>query len=72
MAKYDSFVYTGKCPYLKSPQSIRVETSEIHILGNLSPGYKKVGYFCDYSEDCPHLDEYGRCPVFISAPNEPR
>ncbi len=72
MAKYYSFIYTGQCPYLKSSHSIRIETAEVSSLGKLSPDYKKMGYSCEHSDDCPHLDEYGRCPVFIAAPDGPR
>lgn len=71
MTKYYKFTYTGHCPYLSESHQILIDTAEIRAIGMTAPGYKKTGYSCEYSEDCPHLDEYGRCPLFISAPDEP-
>ncbi len=69
MTKYYTFSYSGLCPNLNSRQSIQIETAEIDSSGKLSPDYKKMGYSCEHSEDCPYLDEYGQCPLFISAPD---
>lgn len=64
---------SGYCPYLNSEHKIYVNYNEVPILGQLNYGYKKMDYSCDYCEECPSefKDEYGRCPLFISAPSEP-
>lgn len=63
----------GHCPYLNSEHKIYVNYAEVPILGRLSSGYKKMDYSCDYCDECPskYKDEYGRCPLFISAQSEP-
>lgn len=73
MAYNYDYRYTSQCPYLKCEHSICITYAEIPILGQMSPGYKKMSYGCDYFDECPYPehDEYGRCPLFISAPDEP-
>lgn len=63
-----SFLYSDFCPYAKANRAIHIDSTEI----SPSLGYKKLGYLCEDSESCPHLDEYGRCPIFLKAPSEPR
>lgn len=65
--------HTDFCPYLGCDHSIKITYAEIPIVGRLSPGYKAMSYSCDLSEECPYpqKDQYGRCPVYLSAPNEP-
>ena len=68
-----TYEYTDFCPYLECEHPIEITYAEIPILGKLSPGYKAISYECDLSEECPYprKDRYGRCPVFLSAPDEP-
>jgi hypothetical protein len=67
------YIYTGSCPYTSSPQAITIDYFEIPIAGNLLPGYKKSVYSCPLFNECPYpkQDQYRRCPVYLSAPNEP-
>lgn len=68
------YQHTDFCPYHNSPYSIFVTYAEIHSIGQASPGYKAMSYSCDCSDTCPYpsQDPYGRCPVFLTSPDEPR
>lgn len=66
--------HTDECPYLDEEHSILVNYAEIPILGQLSNGYKKMDYSCSEMSSCPYpdKDQWGRCPVYISAPSRPK
>ena len=72
MSRNVIYIYSDYCPRFDQNRSIRVTYAEINLIGQFKPGYKKISYSCEYSDDCPHLDEYGRCPVCLSSPDEPR
>jgi hypothetical protein len=68
MAKKFTYTFTSDCPYTESKQSIQIDYLEVPILGTMSNGNRKDIYFCPNSDECPHLDQYGRCPVYLQAP----
>ncbi|WP_410744263.1 hypothetical protein [Clostridium neonatale] len=65
--------YTGECPYLNQSHSIDITYTEMRMLGNPNPEYKKGSYSCDEIEDCPYpsKDKWGRCPVYLDSPSNP-
>ena len=67
-------IYTAECPYTNKYKSITIDYAVIHIAGKLSPEYKKMSYKCDLIHECPYpdQDEYGRCPLYISSPSQPK
>lgn len=71
MYKIIPYEFTSNCPYLNEPNTISIEYAEIPIGGQLSDGYKKMSYHCDYSSTCNHKDKYGRCPVYLDSPSQP-
>lgn len=71
MSRQISCQYTDFCPRLNENHTIAVKYTEIPILGSHNPGYKIISYECEYSEDCTYQDKFGRCTVFLSAPDEP-
>lgn len=73
MAKTVYFTHCADCPYLGEPHSIEIKYAELQLLGKDSPSHKALSYSCDMSDSCPYPEQdiYGRCPVFLSAPNEP-
>lgn len=66
-----SSIHTDECPYLNEQHSISVNYAEIPIAGQLSNGYKKMDYSCSEDTDCTFKDQYGRCPVYNTAPKNP-
>lgn len=62
--------YSDICPRFDEYRTIEIRYAVIPILGR-SPGYKKMSFTCDDGTDCPHLDQWGRCPLMIDAPDEP-
>jgi hypothetical protein len=73
MSKNFDYPHAAYCPYLENKHMIFVNYAEIPIAGKSSPEYKKMGYSCNQSENCPQSfrDEHGRCQVFLQAPNQP-
>ena len=73
MSRTITFHFSGNCPYTNSKQTIDLDYFEINMVGNMTPGYKKGNYSCPHSEKCPYpeQDPYGRCPVYLSAPDKP-
>lgn len=73
MSKKHIVTFTGDCPYTESYQTIAITFLEIHTIGSMAPGYKKDSYSCPLIDECsyPAQDRYHRCPVYLSAPNEP-
>ena len=59
--------YTGLCPELITKRTIRIDYQE--VVENKK--YKKVGYFCSFSDSCSSLDAYGLCPLLQEAPSNP-
>ena len=41
------------------------------LWGQEKPGYKKLSFSCENGSVCPHLDQWGRCPLLLEAPDEP-
>lgn len=64
-------IYSGECPRFNRQQDIRIEYQEILQSGGRKPGYKKMQCECPHISDCPHLDEWHRCPIFLAAPDDP-
>ncbi len=73
MSKIVVSTYQGDCPNTNELHSIKIEYFEILVAGRTKPGYKKSSYSCSLARDCPYrkMDVYGRCPVYLNAPNEP-
>ena len=69
-----TYRFSGNCPYTGEQQTIKLEYSKILMVGFSDPGYKKGSYSCPHSAECPYPDRdpYGRCPVYLSSPDEPR
>lgn len=61
----------GYCPHIDDDREITIELAEILVAGKHSPQYKKMSYDCPDADECQHMDQYGRCPLFISAPHHP-
>lgn len=61
--------YSGYCPYIDKSRAIDITFSELQISGVVTPAYKKLSFACNDIESCTHRDEYGRCPLFIQAPD---
>lgn len=64
-------IYCGYCPQISSMRTIKIRFAEMSFIGKPSTEYKKILFDCSDAEVCQHLDEYGRCPLFIKAPNHP-
>ena len=71
MVRHIETLYRDVCPRFDRITEISVKYVEIPILGKMSPGYKKTSFYCADVNDCPKLDEYGRCPLVIKAPDSP-
>lgn len=58
--------FSGHCPLQNDHETIRVDFGVINTAGSLVPGYKKVGFLCDYGaeNDC---DYDANCPIYLSA-----
>lgn len=69
-----TYNFNFQCPYLNRPHSISIDYIEFFMCGTNHPCYKKGSYSCDEIDDCPFpsKDEWGRCPVYLKAPDEPR
>lgn len=63
--------YCGYCPQIDADRIIEIEYTTVNMVGNHSLGYKKMNFYCPDSEMCHHLDNHGRCPLLVSAPNHP-
>ena len=61
------------CPYLDRIHAISIDYAKINLIGDPKTHYKIIGFSCEYASDCPYPenDEYGRCPVYLAAPDEP-
>ncbi len=68
---YANGSYSGYCPQRHDTYTIDIEYASVSLLGNNNTAYKKMGFDCPYIDDCEHLDNHGRCPLFIEAPNHP-
>lgn len=66
-----SYNYTEHCPYLGKEHTITIKSFEIQIGSSID--YKKDTFYCNCINECPedYRDEYGRCPVYLNAPNNP-
>lgn len=73
MARTITYTHSGTCPYVEGIHSIHVNYTEVNMVGRSSPGYKKISYSCELSNECPYpgRDQFGRCPVFMSSPDKP-
>lgn len=73
MSETITYRFSGSCPYTEKPQNITLEYYKIPITGCSDPCYKKGSYSCEYANECsyPDRDPYGRCPVYLSSPDEP-
>ena len=64
-------LYTGICPRSDCYQTIQIKYEAIHMWGQEKPGYKKLSFSCENGSGCPHLDQWGPCPLLLEAPDEP-
>lgn len=67
-------IYTscsGYCPRYDTTRSLTIEYEEVLMSGGRKPGYKKMDFDCPDVNGCSHLDKYNRCPIFLSAPDNP-
>lgn len=73
MGKVIKYSFKSKCPYLNKSHTIFIDYHEVHMCGSTNPGYKKGNYSCDVT-NCPYpsKDAYGRCPVYLNSPSQPR
>lgn len=71
MTKYIDSTYSGYCPKSLSTRTIGIRFAEVSFINQSSNEYKKMIFDCPDVEVCQHLDEYGRCPLFVEAPNHP-
>lgn len=73
MSRIISSVYIDNCPYTNSRQRIDLDYYVIPMARSMSPGYKKGNYSCPHYGKCPYPDQdpYGRCPMYLSAPDHP-
>lgn len=69
-----SYHFTGDCPQTKTKQDIQINYFEITQTCSATHAYKKDAYYCPLKQDCPfpNEDDFGRCPVYLAAPNQPR
>lgn len=67
------YQFTHYCPYLEKMHVIYLDYAKLNFIGDVETHYKITGYQCDYVNDCPYPDNdlYGRCPVYLDAPDEP-
>lgn len=70
MSNEKRFIYFGYCPTQKAEKSIKVITRKEPRMSNVSSGYKKDRFHCDYAAD--HLCEIENdCPIYLDAPHNP-
>lgn len=63
--------YEGYCPQTKANQYIQIDFLETSCANQLTPTYKKMNFDCPDIAICKYLDSYGRCPLYIDAPDHP-
>lgn len=63
--------FCGYCPKINDTRTILISYDKLFFSGDPAPHYAKAEYSCDGSSGCPHLDQYGRCPVYLLAPEKP-
>ena len=52
----------GYCPYLERDHTIFIEYAEILLAGGQSPQERRLGYNCEFRDDCDR--EYKKpCPI---------
>lgn len=69
MSLYVSTTYEGHCPQIRETRTIGIRLAEVSFIGQSTAEYKKMLYSCPDAEVCQYLDQYGRCPLYIEAPN---
>lgn len=63
---YKSFY--GYCPFHEAELEIEIIYSSVNAIG-MDKNYKINGMEpCEDFDDCPHLDRWGRCPIYAKAP----
>ena len=60
------FEFTGFCPKFNEERSIRIKYDEY-----LPNEFKKLEDDCAYKFDCEHVDRFDRCPISVTAPENP-
>lgn len=63
--------YYGDCPKTGQTQRIEITYIEVNVAKQLHTGYKKAEFICPLSGNCSNIDKYGRCPVYLDAPENP-
>ena len=69
MTNYIDSIYCGYCPQALSERTIGIRFAEVSFIGQSTNEYKKMLFDCPDVEVCQYLDQYGRCPLYIEAPN---
>lgn len=70
MTRYFKFNRLGYCPIQNEEETIEIKTAEIRMLGATSPGYKKMGFYCEYGDD-NDCKISNNCPIFMESPSDP-
>lgn len=64
------FTRSGYCPTQDDKESIEIETTEYPMPGNLTPGYKKGNFYCEFADD-HDCDIANDCPIYLESPSNP-
>jgi hypothetical protein len=66
-----TYSYTAQCPFLNRSHTISITSAEVPMCGVPTAQYKKIGYDCNYYNECPSTfkDEKHRCQVYLDAPD---
>lgn len=71
MTRQIKCLYKNECPRDNRIKQISITYAEIPMPGQTAPGYKKMSFSCEDKNGCPKLDQYGRCPLLLKAPDNP-
>ena len=66
------YSFKSEGPHLGKSHLIIVEYAKIEVCGTTETLYKKMSYTCREGSDCTFKDEYGRCPLYLDAPSNPK
>jgi len=63
--------YRLQCPHLNKLHEINITYAQVPMCGTTKEVYKKVESYCSEDSKCNLKDQYGRCPVYLKAPEQP-
>lgn len=64
------FNRTGYCPTQDDYETIEVESVELLMAGNPTPGYKKMSFDCHIASE-NNCSIANNCPIYREAPHNP-